>query len=133
MDDFSTNTYTTDEVTRIIRRALAKKKEEAVSHQDLLQTAEELGLDPETLKAAIKEERAAFERETAVKEKLQRKKAGFRRHLWSFVIVNAGLFAINAATPGPWWFQWPFLGLGIGLAFNFRAAYFPASSCRGRR
>ena len=52
---------------------------------------------------------------------------------WSFVIVNSGPFLINAVTPGTWWFQWPFIGLGIGLAFNFRAACIPASSCRGHR
>lgn len=66
-----------------------------------------------------------FEIEQAQKERLQHKKAGFRRHLWSYITVNAGLFLINAVTPGPWWFQWSVLGWGIGLAFKYRAAYFP--------
>ena len=130
MDDFGSNKYTSDEVTRIIRRALEMKREETVSHQDLLQTAEELGLDPDTLSAAIEKEKAEFEKEAAQEERLLRKKTKFRHHLWSYIIVNSGLFLINAVTPGPWWFQWPLLGWGIGLAFRFRAAYFPVTSHR---
>jgi hypothetical protein len=133
MDELRSNKYTGDEVTRIIRRALEMKREETVTHQDLLQTAEELGLDPDTLEAAIQEERTEFKKKAAIKKRMHRRKTGFRRHLWSFVIVNSGLFLINAVTPGPWWFQWPLLGWGIGLAFNFRAAYFPASSYRDHR
>ena len=41
------------------------------------------------------------------------------------IIVMGALLIINIMTPGPWWFQWPALGWGIGLAFNFKAAYFP--------
>ena len=130
MDDFESSKYTSEEVTRIIRRALEMKREETVSHHDLLQTAEELGLDPETLEAAIKSEKAEFEKEAARKERLERRKAGFKGHLWSFIIVNGGLFLINAMTPGPWWFQWPLLGWGIGLAFKFRAAYYPVPKKR---
>ena len=125
MDDFSKNKYTSEEVTRIIRRALEMKREETVSHQDLLHTAEELGLDAETLAEAIKKDKAEFEIERTQRERLQRKRTGFRRHLWSFIIVNSGLFLINAITPGPWWFQWSVLGWGIGLAFRYKAAYYP--------
>jgi hypothetical protein len=133
MDEFRSNKYTGDEVTRIIRRALEMKREEAVTHQDLLQTAEELGLDPDTLEAAIQEERTEFKKKAAIKKRMHRRKSSFRRHLWSYIIVNSGMFLINAVTPGPWWFQWPLLGWGIGLAFNFRAAYFPASPYRDHR
>lgn len=128
MDDFGSNKYTSEAVTRIIRRALEMKREETVSHQDLLQTAEELGLDPDTLEEAIKKEKAEFEKEAAEKERLQRRKDGFRRHLWSFAIVNTGLFLINALTPGVWWFQWPLLAWGMGLALKYRSAYYPAEA-----
>ena len=84
MDDFSENKYTSEEVTRIIRRALEMKREETVSHQDLLLTAEELGLDAETVAEAIEKDKAEFEKERAQKERQQRRKAGFRRHLNSF-------------------------------------------------
>jgi len=42
---------------------------------------------------------------------------GFYIHLIVYVVVNAGLFAINAITrgDGAWWFYWPLAGWGIGL------------------
>ena len=125
MDQFSSNQYSKDEVDRIIRRALKLKKEDSISHQDLIDTAREFGIDPQTLEAAIEEDKEEFEKERARKKRLLRRKARFHRHLWSYLIVIGALLIINVVTPGPWWFQWPALGWGIGLAFNFRAAYFP--------
>jgi hypothetical protein len=44
---------------------------------------------------------------------------GFYVHASVFVVVNLGLFVINALTTGlgggVWWFYWPLLGWGIGL------------------
>ena len=42
---------------------------------------------------------------------------GFYIHLIVYVVVNAGLFAINVITRGDggWWFYWPLAGWGIGL------------------
>ena len=43
----------------------------------------------------------------------------FYIHASVFVVVNIGLFVINALTSGlaggAWWFYWPLLGWGIGL------------------
>ncbi len=118
--------YTSDEVERIIRRALRLKKLELISHDDLLDMAKELGLDSRTVETAIKEEQNDYDLEKSRKLKVLRRKGQFHRHLWSYIIVIGALILINIFTPGPWWFQWPVLGWGIGLAFHFRAAYFPA-------
>ncbi len=40
---------------------------------------------------------------------------GFYIHATVFLLVNIGLFIINALTGGPWWFFWPLIGWGIGL------------------
>jgi hypothetical protein len=40
---------------------------------------------------------------------------GFYTHLTVYVLVNLGLFAINALTGGTWWFFWPLIIWGIGL------------------
>ena len=44
---------------------------------------------------------------------------GFYIHASVFIVVNLGLFVINALTSGlaggVWWFYWPLLGWGIGL------------------
>jgi hypothetical protein len=125
MNKNSSKQFSKDEVDRIIRRALKLKKEDSISHQELLDTAGEFGIDSETLQAAIEADRQDYKKERARKNKMERRKKRFHRHLWSYLIVIGGLMGINIMTPGPWWFQWPALGWGIGLAFNFKAAYFP--------
>ena len=125
MNEISSKHYSKDDVDRIIRRALKLKKTDAINHQELIDTAKEFGIDPQTLETAIEEEMEEFEKERIRKKRLLRRKARFHRHLWSYVIVIGALLIMNILTPGPWWFQWPALGWGIGLAFNFKAAYFP--------
>lgn len=125
MNQFSAKQYSKDEVDRIIRRALKMKKVDAISHPELIDTAREFGIDRQTLESAIDEDQKVFEKEKARMDRILRRKARFHRHLWSYLIVIGGLVLINVVTPGPWWFQWPALGWGIGLAFNFKAAYFP--------
>lgn len=125
MNEFSSRQYDNDEVNRIIRRALKLKQEDTISHQDLIDTAEEIGIDPQILETAIKQEQREFEKEKLHKARLKRRKVGFYSHLWSYLIVNGALLLINKFTPGPWWFQWSVLGWGIGLAFHFKAIFFP--------
>lgn len=120
--------YTSDEVDRIIRRALRLKKDEVIDHDDLIDTAKELGVDSRTLETAIEQEQQTYDDLKARKLRMVSRKAKFHRHLWSYIIVIGALILINIFTPGPWWFQWPVLGWGIGLAFHFRAAYFPAGA-----
>lgn len=43
-------------------------------------------------------------------------KLAFRGHLIAYVVINAGLVAINLLTsPDTLWFYWPMFGWGIGL------------------
>jgi hypothetical protein len=47
-------------------------------------------------------------------------KKDFYQHLMAYVIVNFFLFALNmVTTPFSWWFHFPLLGWGIGLAFHY--------------
>jgi hypothetical protein len=124
MNEITSKQYSKEQVDRIIRRALKLKKEDSIKHQELVDTAREFGIDPQTLEAAIAQDQEVYEEERAHRKRLLRRKARFHRHLWSYIIVIGALLLINATTPGPWWFQWPALGWGIGLAFNFKAAYF---------
>ena len=62
-------------------------------------------------------------RETAVRRLEARR--GFRNHVAIYIIVNALLVVIWAATgAGYFWPIWPIAGWGIGLAFNAWAVYF---------
>jgi len=53
----------------------------------------------------------------------------FFTHLFTYIVVNLGLFLINYFTrgdTGTWWFYWPLLGWGIGVAshaFSVFGAY----------
>jgi len=64
--------------------------------------------------------------------RIARKRVAFKRHLATYVIVNAFLWALWYITAGrhagldDWYLAWPIwttLGWGIGLAFNYFAAY----------
>jgi hypothetical protein len=57
-------------------------------------------------------------------------KIGFYIHLAVFVVVNAGLAAINLSTSSDdLWFQWPLLGWGLGLVLHALLVFvFPAGS-----
>jgi len=124
MIEFTSRQYFNDEVNRIIRRALKLEQEDTISHQDLIDTAREIGIEPNILETAISQEQREFKKEKMRKSRLKRRKVGFYSHLWSYLIVNSVLLLINNFTPGPWWFQWSVLGWGIGLAFHFKSIFF---------
>jgi hypothetical protein len=43
---------------------------------------------------------------------------GLYIHLIVFVCVSVGLVLIDALTPGGWWFYWPVIAWGIGVAIH---------------
>lgn len=47
----------------------------------------------------------------------------FGAHLTTFVFVNLLLFIVDAQTPATWWFLWPLIGWGIGVAHHARLAF----------
>jgi hypothetical protein len=125
MKNCESNQYDSEEVNRIIRRALKLSNEDTISHEELIETAAQVGLDPSVVEIAIKAERREYQKERTRQAALRRRKAGFQWHLWSYLVVNAALLLINNLIPGPWWFHWSVLGWGVGLAFHFKAVYFP--------
>ena len=101
MSKFTSRHYDSDEVNRIIRRALKLKNAHSISYQDLVDTAKEIGLDPQTVETAIEQEQKATKKEKIRKVWLKRRKVGFYSHLWSYLMVNGVLLLINNFTPGP--------------------------------
>ena len=128
MNQHNMRQYDSDQVTRIIRRALKIPNEDRISHRDLMETAAQIGLDPLVVETAIQEEQREFKKERIRNAAMRRRKAGFQWHLWSYLVVNAALLLTNKLTPGPWWFHSSVLGWGIGLAFHYKAVYL-----RGRK
>jgi hypothetical protein len=43
---------------------------------------------------------------------------GFYTHLAVYLVVNLGLFLIDLAIGGGWWFYWPLIGLGTAVAIH---------------
>ncbi|WP_437734535.1 2TM domain-containing protein [Sorangium sp. So ce1335] len=114
--------YTEAEVRAILERALRDAQTREVGHDELVAAAEEIGISRAAIEAASRDIELVRGEEAARAAIVARRRNGFRSHLFSFVVVNAFLFAINALTPGPWWFFWPLLGWGLSLAFHARAA-----------
>jgi len=51
---------------------------------------------------------------------------GFLVHLFVYILSNAGMFLINLLSRGRngnWWFYWPMLGWGIGIAAHGFSVY----------
>jgi len=65
--------------------------------------------------------------ESASAERARRRlvsEKGFYVHLVTYVLVIAGLFIINVLTGhGRWWFVWPAVGWGIGIAVHALSAF----------
>ncbi len=51
-------------------------------------------------------------------------KMGFYVHLLVFVLVNAGLWAINWYQGGTRWHGWPLMGWGLGLTIHGIVTFF---------
>ena len=119
--------FSTEEVNRVIQRALLLKRRIGISREDLLEIGRELGLKSEVIEAALLQEMAEKSKETAERDWRQSRKFGFHWHLWRYLITCGILLLINSFTPGPWWFQWPVIGWGIGLLFHFQSVYYPTT------
>jgi hypothetical protein len=118
--------YSQEEVNAILRRALEREGSGAgITHDELIETAKELGIDPSALEAAISEQRTVGEYEAARAEYLTRRKQKFFEHLRSYLIVNLVLCIVDLVTSGGVWFFWPLFGWGIGVAFDASDTFWP--------
>lgn len=118
--------YSQEEVNAILRRALERDGGGgSITHDELVSTANELGIDVEQLEAAIVEQEEMGEWDDARAEWLSKRKQSFFDHLRSYLIVNLVLFLIDMFTGGGLWFYWPLFGWGIGLMFDAAGTFFP--------
>jgi hypothetical protein len=128
MPETNPRRYTPEEVNAILRRAINRQGAGAtstVTHDDLLETARELGIDASQVEAALAEQETEGAIEDArVRWRLQRKKKFFE-HLRSYLIVNAMLFLMDIFFTGGVWFYWCLFGWGIGVLFDASDTFFP--------
>jgi hypothetical protein len=117
--------YTRDEVEEILRRALQTQPLETLSHDDLVAAAVEAGIDADDVEAAAKQ--ISEEREVRVEEEriVGSRKKRFLQSIYTYVVVNSGLFLIDIMSGPGWWVQWVLAGWGIALALGARRALMP--------
>jgi hypothetical protein len=71
--------------------------------------------------------------QAAEARKPERARRGFFIHLLVYVLVNAGLIAINLTTSTDHlWFKWPLIGWGIGVVVHAVAVFVFRTRSPGR-
>jgi 2TM domain-containing protein len=109
-------TYTRREADEILRRALAVQPADGISHDDLVSAAREVGIPDGAIEAAAQqlgEDQRILERAALIR---RRRRTAFLRHLLIYVVVNAGIFFVDRADGGAYWFQYPLIIWGVILA-----------------
>ncbi len=120
--------YTPEEVKAILERAIARQKGNditGISYQELQETAGELDIDARDLERAIEEFEDTRGIEEARERWLVRRKEKFFEHFRSYLIVNGMLMLVALLSSSGFWFLWPLLGWGVGLAFDASEAFWP--------
>ena len=119
-----------------MRRALETQPLETLSHEDLVASAVEAGIDADDVEAAarqLEEERELRAEEDRI---VGYRKKRFLQSIYTFVVVNSGLFLIDIMSGPGWWVQWVLAGWGIFIALGARRALMPDRSrlrARARR
>lgn len=124
----SSRQYSQEQVNAILRRALERQgKAGMLTHDELLETARELGIDASQVEAAAAEQDAVGEFEAAKEEWLLRRRKKFFDHLRAYIIVNGFLILMGVFASGDdaVWVLWPIFGWGIGLAFDASDTFWP--------
>jgi hypothetical protein len=102
--------YSTEQMEEILRRAMRREAAGEITHDELLEAAQEVGIDPSAVEEAAHEldaERADAQREARVRRELRlRALAAFGNYL----VLNALAFTVDAFTGPEQWFQWVALG-----------------------
>lgn len=120
--------YGAEEAEEILKRAMLRGSggggaPRAVSHRQLLGMAEELGISPEEVEAAIAEDEEKRDEETLRREFIGMRYAGFWHHLTPFLLVNLMLIMINVISKSSHpWALYPLMAWGIGLGSHAVAA-----------
>jgi hypothetical protein len=127
MSESNPRRYSSEQVNTILRRALERQGGGAsITHDELIETARELGIDPALVNAAINDQASTANLDEARTQWLRRRKQKFFGHLWSYVIVNAFFLIIALFTGTPAVFFVPLICWGVGLAFDARITFFPS-------
>ncbi len=119
------DSYNKEDIQQILALAMNQEwEQENFSQEQLVEMAAELGISPQKLELAkqqwFKQKHDQEARRAFVSHRLEK----FRKHLFSYLVVNIFLVIIDLITDGSLdWSYWPALGWGIGLVFDARKTY----------
>jgi hypothetical protein len=135
-------TYSQEEVTEILKRALRQQslRGNQLSHAELVEMANEVGIDREALDAATVDLAQSRETELALHgearelaEERARRFSRFVSSLFTYLVIGVILYFVDLKTSGGTWFYWPVMGFAIALAFQLRGIFFPHEGLEKRR
>lgn len=121
----SEKTFNPDEVRQILDLAIEEQQAggDGMTQGELVAAVRELGVGADQIERAI----VALERRGPVQAEVARMQTRRMRRLQShtvtFALVHLMLFGVNLLTGGPWWFFWPLLGWGLGLALHAKGVF----------
>src|SRR4051812_24256276 len=91
--------YSTAQVGAIVRIALERQGTEGrISHDELLETAREIGVATEDIEEAVAEEAKIRAARAAIGARRQKEKQRFLANLAALIVVNTTLFTIDKLT-----------------------------------
>jgi hypothetical protein len=131
-DHRSSPTYTQEEVTEILKRALKQQSlnNQALTHDDLVEMAREVGIDRQALESAtadLAQSRAVEMTRDAQASELAAERSRllnrFVASLLTYVVVNAMLYFIDMRFSGGTWYFWVLMGWGLGLLLELRRVF----------
>ncbi len=126
-DPKSSRDYTNEEAASIITRALDRQNGEGgrISHDELLETAREIGVTTLELEAAVVEETRLRAEMLVREEERQRALRLLLQHGVFYVVGSAFCFVIDTRFVGGGWYVWVWLGWGLAVALHAIRALLP--------
>ncbi|MET0593248.1 MAG: 2TM domain-containing protein [Polyangiaceae bacterium] len=138
----SKRTYSQEEVTEILKRAMKQQnlQKQGLSHDELVEMANEVGIDRSALDSATAElvqsqaqEMARMDDARALAEERTRLFSSFVSQFFFYVVICGALYFIDTKFTGGTWYYWPAFGWGIAILFQLHAVMFPQRSLERRR
>jgi 2TM domain len=112
--------YSNEEAASIITRVLDRQNGEAgrISHDELLETAREIGVTTLELEAAVVAETRDRAERIVRDEERQRELRKLLRHASTYVVLGAFCFVLDVRITGGVWYFWVLLGWGAIVALH---------------
>jgi hypothetical protein len=138
----SKRTYTQEEVTEILKRAMKQQslEKQGLSHEELVEMAGEVGIDRAAVESATAEltetradEMARREGAAEIAEERARLFNALAGSLFYYVVIGGMLYFIDRRFTGGTWYFWVLMAFAIALLFRVRALIFPHGSLARRK